>query len=269
MSINCAWQRAGRAALDVFADCLSPKAHKRARRKLRDLRRAAGAARDWDVFLLNMRERESRAAARQRPGLDFLTGYALSRRLAAQEQLLVAGSNQPFACDQLLAETVAAVQKPHQNHTARALIDLARPTLVGLLKELDAAAQHDLSDYAQLHQVRIVGKRLRYVMEIFADCFEPAFKEELYPAIEQMQEILGNANDSHVAASRLTDLRDQTKAMLGEPAQHVLPAIESLVRYHKERLRKERERFVQWWKRWQATGGEAALAALLKTAVAT
>ena len=51
--------------------------------------------------------------------------------------------------------------------------------------------------------MRILGKRLRYAMEMFADCFGPAFREELYPAVEQMQEILGRANEqSDVAVTR-------------------------------------------------------------------
>src|SRR6516165_2489416 len=150
--------RRARAALDIFADCLPPKAYKRVRRELRDLRRAAGEARDWDVFLLALAERQRKPPARQRPGLDFLTGYALSRRLAAQDHLLAAGEKQPFASDRLLAETVAAVHRPHVNGTARVLMDLARPTLGALLGELEEAAGRDLHDYAHLHQVRIMGK---------------------------------------------------------------------------------------------------------------
>jgi CHAD domain-containing protein len=260
--------RRARAALDIFADCLPPKAYKRAKRELRDLRRAAGEARDWDVFLLALAERQRKPPARQRPGLDFLTGYALSRRLAAQDHLLAAGHDQPFASDRLVAETVGAVHRPHDDGAGRALIDVARPVLGGLLDELDQAAGRDLHDYAHLHQVRIVGKRLRYAMEVFADCFEPAFKEELYPAVEQMQEILGNANDSHVAAGRLADLRDRAKALLGDQVKRVLPGVEALRRYHDERLPKEREQFEAWWARWRETGGEAVFAALLKKAVA-
>jgi CHAD domain-containing protein len=256
--------RRARAALDIFADCLPPKAHKRAKKELRDLRRAAGAARDWDVFLLTLAERQRKPAARQRPGLDFLTGYALSQRLAAQAQLLEAGHDQPFDSDRLLADTVAAVHRPHDDGATRALIDLARPTLDARLKELDAAAGRDLHDYEHLHRVRIIGKRLRYGMEVFADCFEPAFKEELYPAVEQMQEILGNANDSHVAAGRLAELRDRARALLGEPAKRVLPGVLALLRYHEERLPKERTHFEAWWARWHESGGEAAFAALLK-----
>jgi CHAD domain-containing protein len=256
--------RRARAALDIFAGCLPPKAYKRAKRELRDLRRAAGEARDWDVFLLALGERQRKPAARQWPGLDFLTGYALSRRLAAQDHLLAAGQDQPFASDRLLADTVAAVHKPHDDTAGHALIDLARPSLGGLLKELDAAAGRDLHDYAHLHQVRIIGKRLRYAMEVFADCFEPAFKEELYPAVEGMQDILGNANDSHVAGGRLAELREKAKSLLGGQAKRVLPGVEALLRYHEERLLKEREHFEAWWARWLKSGGEAALLALMR-----
>jgi CHAD domain-containing protein len=257
--------RRARAALDIFALCLPPKVCKRARRQLRELRRAAGAARDWDVFLLALAERQRKPAAKHRPGLDFLAGYALSRRLAAQDHLLSVGQDHPFASDRLLAETVCAVHKPHEDPAVRELIDLARPALGGLLKELDAAAGRDLHDYAHLHRVRIIGKRLRYAMEVFADCFAPAFKEELYPAVEEMQEILGNANDSHVAVGRLAELCDRVRAMMKEQAKRLLPGIEGLLRFHKERLPREREQFEKWWAHWCRTGGEAAFVALLKT----
>src|SRR6516225_12407109 len=64
-------RRAG-AAVEIFADCLTEKAYRRARRKLRRIRRAAGEARDWDVFLEDMAEREKHQLEKQRHGLDFL-----------------------------------------------------------------------------------------------------------------------------------------------------------------------------------------------------
>src|SRR3954470_19745556 len=48
-------RRAG-AALRIFADSLPGKLHKRTRKALRQVRRAAGAARDWDVFLAMLKE---------------------------------------------------------------------------------------------------------------------------------------------------------------------------------------------------------------------
>src|SRR5436853_7724825 len=55
-------RRAG-AALRIFALCLPPKVYKKAGKQLRRIRRAAGEARDWDVFLMELREREQHEAA--------------------------------------------------------------------------------------------------------------------------------------------------------------------------------------------------------------
>src|SRR3712207_1913020 len=54
--------RRARAALDLFACCLPDKVYRRARKQLRRLRRAAGAARDWDVFREGLRAWQSAQA---------------------------------------------------------------------------------------------------------------------------------------------------------------------------------------------------------------
>jgi CHAD domain-containing protein len=136
--------------------------------------------------------------------------------------------------------------------------------LSGLLRELDEAARQDLEDYHHLHRVRIAGKRLRYAMELFADCFAAAFREEIYPAVEAMQEILGDANDSHVASQRLTTLRESLRTARPKDWKRFRPGVEGLLRFHQQRLPRERKKFLSWWKRWQTSGTEQALAALVK-----
>src|SRR5438874_1427315 len=98
-----------------------------------------------------------------------------------------------------------AVEHVHQlrvgtRRPGRALLGLARPLLSGLVRELEEAARQDPGDDEQLHRVRILGKRLRYAMEVFASCFAPPFRDQLYPAVEALQEILGHVNDSRVAS---------------------------------------------------------------------
>jgi CHAD domain-containing protein len=257
--------RRARAALDIFAVCLPPKVHKAVKKRLRNLRRAAGAARDWDVFLADLAGWAQRPKARHRPGLDLLFGYALGQRETAQARLEETHQDYPFSFDRFLAETVAAVHKPH-DADLKTLLDLARPRLAGLLRDLHQAAGRDLHDYDQLHQVRIAGKRLRYAMEVFADCFAAPFREMLYPAIEEMQEILGNANDSHVASARLEALRTRISLRLGGDWKRLKPGIEGLLRYHQARLPQERQRFLDWWHRWQKSGGQSVFVGLLKAA---
>src|SRR5438132_103344 len=110
------------------------------------------------------------------------TPLADAARLALAVRLEVVRDCLQHALHQ--AETVAAVRAPSADHAGRTLLDLARPLLANLLRDLDTAAGQDLDDYAHLHQVRIAGKRLRYAMEVFGECFAPPFREELYPAVE-------------------------------------------------------------------------------------
>src|SRR5262249_4931159 len=143
-----------------------------------------------------------------------------------------------------------AVQRPN-GRSLRCLIDLARPMLTGLLQELNLAAAADLSDYGKLHQVRIAGKRLRYAMEVFVDCFAKPFRDEVYPAVEEMQEILGRANDSHVASGHLETVRKHASTSRPAEWKRYRPCIEALLRHHRQELTRERKQFLVWWKRWR------------------
>jgi CHAD domain-containing protein len=251
------------AALRIFAECLPKKNYRKARRRLKKIRRAAGTARDWDVFLADLLHREQRADAKHRGGLDFLIGYALGQRAAAHAELEAVYHKEGQSFEPLLIRTIEAIRPPGGQSSPAILVDLARPMLFDRLKELEQAAFGDLSDYAQLHQVRIAGKRLRYAMEVFADCFDPTFRDTLYPRIEQLQEILGHANDSHVAVVRLIDLRQRLQATCPSAWPRLRPGFEQLLRSHQRRLPQERRRFLNWWGQWHPTGSEAVMTSLL------
>lgn len=251
------------AAVRIFADCLPKKIYRKARQRLRKLRRAAGAARDWDVFVADLLTREQSADAQQRGGLDFLIGCALGQRAAAQAALLAVFHEEEPTFERFLVRTVDSIQHPGDPSPPLILVDLARPMLFDRLKELEHAALGDLSDYTQLHQVRIAGKRLRYAMEVFADCFDAEFRDTLYPRIEDLQEILGRANDSHVAAQRLIALRERLRAVCPTAWPRLQPGFEQLLRSHQRRPPLERRRFLKWWGQWHPAGSEAVMTSLL------
>ena len=258
--LRVATRRSG-AALRLFGRWLPDKPLRRAKRWLRALRQAAGAARDWDVFVAELRQRRAHMREKEQPGVDFLFGYAGGQRDAAQQHLHEAGTAYGPHLKELIDATVAAVREPADG--PRTLRALGQHLLLELLQELDWAAGRNLDDYEQLHQVRILGKKVRYAMEVFADCFAPPFREVLYPQIEEMQEILGHANDSHVASQRLAALKERIKQKWPDDWKRLTPALDSLLRFHRRRLPRERERFAQWWRRWQASES-GALRALLR-----
>ncbi len=250
------------AALRIFAPCLPQKVYKAARKRLRRLRRAAGAARDWDVFLIGLAERRATQPEKEQPGLTFLFGYGYGRRTAAQADLEAAGTEEHSGYDAFQDETPPAVGRPPDLPARRpggpgpAAADRAG------CASWNGRRPANLEDYAHLHQVRIAGKRLRYAMEVFADCFSLSFRESLYPRMEEMQEILGRANDSHVAEGRLSDLRGRLHRGWAGEWKRLQPGVESLLRFHQRRLPQERKRFLQWWEEWRKTG-QPALTALL------
>ncbi len=251
------------AVLRIFESCLPKKVHKEARKRLRRLRRAAGAARDWDVFLTALAERRPNRPEKNQTGLDFLFGYAFGQRATVQGELESVGTKEHSRFDAFRRDTTAAVHAACDCPSDANLLDLGRSLLAGFLLELEWAAAGDLSDYSHLHQERIAGKRLRYAMEVFAYCFTQSFRDEFYPRVEEMQEILGRANDSHVAEERLTDLRRRMKRGRAADWKRAQAGVERLLRFHQRRLPRERKRFVQWWEEWQRNGAPA-LTAMLK-----
>jgi CHAD domain-containing protein len=195
--------------------------------------------------------------------LDLLIGIAHGRRAGAQKELEDAAQ----AADDLktrIAEALDSVRPPEEMAEDAALQELAGPQLTAVLSEFEDAAGGDLTAYERLHQVRILGKRLRYAMELFEVCYAPAFRDELYPQVEEMQETLGLANDSHVAAGRLKEMAARLEKVQGLDWKRYQAGIEGLIRAHQRRLPRQRRLFEEWWRRWQESGGEAALAQMIK-----
>ncbi len=242
------------AALRIFAPCLPDKICRKARKRLKRIRRAAGTARDLDVFALFLLERTQKLREREQPGWDFLIGHTLGQRINAQAQLQQTGHEDGHDFGEFVRDIVLAVRSPTNGSADATLLVLARPLLSELIDRLHEKASGDLKEYAQLHQVRIAGKRLRYAMEVFAPCFGPAFRQDLYPLVEQMQEILGDANDRHMGAQRIEEVRTYVRTAWPDAWKRVGPGEDSALEAHRKRLPAERRRFLRWWKEWEADG---------------
>ncbi|MBM3997191.1 MAG: CHAD domain-containing protein [Planctomycetes bacterium] len=253
--------RRAAAGLRLFADCMPARLAKKTRQALRSLRRAAGEARDWDVFLQLLRPRGN-APLPQRPGIDFLLGYAHGQRVLAQEHLQTAFADHADDFERCLTrinkhtESCKAARSP--------LNELAGVVLTDLVRQFEAAAEADLAAYEALHRVRILGKQLRYAMEVFESCYGKAFRRDYYPAIVEMQDILGDANDSYTISQRLTALR--TRLMKTQPRQwpQYRAGIEAVLHFHEKRLPLQRKKFEKWWRAWQKSGAERAFAELVR-----
>src|SRR5262249_20264097 len=139
----------------------------------------------------------------------LVIGYALAQHELAKAQLRAEAQEYSQDFSEFCKGVITAIGQREHQVRLQTLSSLPVTALFPLARGLDEAAGRDLTDADNLHKVRIAGKKLRYAMEILAGCFLPEFREKLYPSVETMQEILGRANDSRFAISRLQGLRDQ------------------------------------------------------------
>ncbi|HEV3384652.1 MAG TPA: CHAD domain-containing protein [Gemmata sp.] len=242
--------RRAAAALRVFADCLPRKHLKSARESLRLIRRAAGDARDWDVFLLGLPETKSLSTALGKPALDFLSGYAMSERLAAQARLVYAAN---AAADRFKQESEGLPELVHElkgDDAPKSFGDLAASQFGELLRLLTVAAEENPKTPPELHRLRILGKRVRYALEIFADCFPDTFRETVYPAVENIQELLGEVQDATVGLSRLVGLRDHVKQTIPAEWPRLRKGFEGLMQSMRAKVPAGRKAFQKWRKEW-------------------
>lgn len=239
--------RRAAAALDIFGDLPAAKSAHRLRKQLRKLRRGAATARDWDVFRLMVTAWAPDRPPAEQPGLDFLIGLAAAHRQRAQTELSATLGREKHwqAVRRKLLRTIP-------NAGGSTLGDRAKKLLKRILDELETALHRKPLDDDALHRVRIAGKRLRYALELFIKCFNPTVRQRVYPAVEQMQEILGRANDSRVTIDRLNEL--QAELRRGPPGtwNRVRAGVLALIADHRRGLARERSEFSRWRKDWQA-----------------
>jgi CHAD domain-containing protein len=236
------------AALRVFADCLPGKQRRSLRRRLRAIRRAAGDARDWDVFLI---------------------GYAMGERSAAQAQLAQTAAQ---AGPKFMEESAALpglAHAPKAKSAPATFGELATAQFGPLLAVFNSASAANPRDPSALHRLRIQGKRLRYALEIFAACFPPQFKVVLYAAVEQLQEILGSIQDSSVGIEYLTALRERIRKSLPDEWGRLKKGFDAQLKAMRGRMPAGRRAYQKWRRNWQKLVRELKLESAVATVVAS
>jgi CHAD domain-containing protein len=261
--------RRATAALRAFDDCLPRKHWRSTKRAIRAIRRAASAARDWDVFLLSLEASLPLRAAGGRPARDFLAGYAMGERSVAQDHLVAAAAESGPVFVEESAALPALAHAPRGDHPPANLGELAATRLGTLLGNLTEAVAANPGDVAGLHQLRILAKRLRYSLEIFAACFPPAFRDSVYPMVEELQEHLGAIRDAANAVERLSSLRDRARKSLPRDWPRLGKGFEAQLKSLRATGPARRRAFQRWRREWARLMGDLKVEIVAATISAT
>lgn len=181
------------AALRVFAEYLVPKRSRKRKGRLRRLRRLAAPVRTLDVLILEVERSTSDGTAEHQANLEAFQHWLVAKRDRRRRELArsLAGK----------ANKYARLPRPKDFRHA------GNTTLAGAMAQaLEQPARRVLQanvslDFAELHRLRIAGKRLRYSLEIFASCQEPNLFSPAQACVEAMQKRLGDINDCHEFAA--------------------------------------------------------------------
>lgn len=244
------WTRRSDAALEIFRDLLPKRSSRWVQQELKRVRRAAGDARDFDVFI------ERLEAGTDRIDADILSRILddlRERRCAAQPAVVLAHSQLKLWQFDLRIDLLADRVRWREGSPEPNFGTAARQMLGPVVDKFHRARQADFSDTEALHQLRIVGKCLRYAMELLAGGFPKAFRKELYPTAGLMQDKLGLLNDHASANARLKRWEAETddsemRAIYAQLAAREAAEIETTA-----------DEFRNWWTPQWADDFETAL----------
>ena len=231
-------RRAG-AALKLYDNWLPRERARWVKKKLKRIRRAAGEARDLDVLAGRLQQEHGERAGE-------VIAIVLAERAEVQPAIVRIAA-QLRAGDRFVRKTaklIESVRAPSGDNTSEAtpkFRDWAAEELASVAEQFFAAMPEDVADMAALHQFRIQGKRLRYVMELVASAFGAQLRKVQYPLIEKLQERLGDINDRVTA-------RDRLRTWAGEDSyREQKPILCELAEHEMVQLADELRDFHDWW----------------------
>ena len=97
------------------------------------------------------------------------------------------------------------------------------------------------SPAARLHELRIDGKRLRYLLEFFSVLYPSSEVKPLLRSLKKLQDVLGDFNDLDVQQQRLIELADEIEG--GADAEAAGRSVALLVEQMRARQHALRARF--------------------------
>ncbi|HEX2209539.1 MAG TPA: CHAD domain-containing protein [Longimicrobium sp.] len=220
-----------RSTVRAYAGRLEGAIGGKDRGRLKALARATGDSRDGEVMIAWMEARRESLSDAERAGLDWLL-----QRLRARQEKLDRALEREVAHDfarerkrlaRRLSTYTAHVRADDPAEAPRmgeVAADLVVEHARELRRKLDASGS--IAEQDALHEGRIAAKRLRYLLEPFADELPEA--AWAVKRLRKMQDTLGEMHDAHVAGQLLNAERAEAEAMDPRPDPDPLPGLRAL-----------------------------------------
>jgi CHAD domain-containing protein len=210
-----------RAMLQALGEVAPARQVRYFRKELQVAARAMSPVRDSDVLLEHIASYRENLPEDERESLDVLISTVQRKRMEARHSMLAYLDSERYANFKRDFATFVTDNAQGWNTTLR-VRDRAGSSIWRRYEELRAfeadiaASGGDISQYdlIKLHELRIAGKRLRYLLEMYADMLGEESNRCL-KMLKEMQEYLGALQDIDVARDYIGSL---DIAASGQPA---------------------------------------------------
>lgn len=199
-----------REAVPILAAGLDDVRIKPLKRRLRDLTRALGAVRELDVALGMVEALPAVDEARRRLLEAWAEQLVTARRAPARALRKALARHDRDTLDELLGDLIAARRRSDDEQWRQALARRLASRARALSERIERTGA--LYHPEPLHDVRIAGKKLRYVLELAAET-DLAKVARALRTLKSAQEALGHLHDLDVL---LASLRGVPQASDGE-----------------------------------------------------
>ena|GEM_PF-4600870 len=186
----------------------------KASRTTRRIRKQCGKARDLDVQLLFLETLLLHAGTDELTAIELLREEIREKRRKQQKRLRTGlpelQRKLEKHCRRLIAviESPAAVENDHETFASLGTRHLAEQ-----MTELWSHSPREFKSPAELHELRIACKHLRYATEVFAPILHESFRDEFYPLLQTIQDQLGTCHDAHQALLEMDTQRPHWKQL--------------------------------------------------------
>lgn len=224
------------AAVTAFRP-LVPRHHRRwLKKSVRDVRRAAGEARDLDVLAAHFR---TAAWATDDRASQRITAEVRKRQAQARRVLKVAIANvQGSDWVRRAAALLAGIEPASKTRTTTHFVHRRKRRLIGtFLTHLDECRE----DGRGIHRLRIESKKLRYTLEVIAAAEPATDVAGCLRSLRRLQTRLGQFTDQAAAAERL---RHWSRREADDHVRHVLARAARDARTSAKRVRRG---CLRWW----------------------
>jgi CHAD domain-containing protein len=256
-----------RNALALFGDDLPRKHYAAWRDEMRRVTRALGAARDTDVQIALVEEflkRDTDEA--RRVGIERLLLRLRQQRARLQDKVIKAldrlGDKRIVEDMSETLQELLVHARVYQVETLPADLYIRANEAIRLrLEEFLAYEPHVAypERVAELHQMRIAAKHLRYTLEVFQPVYDRALRKPI-KIVKEIQELLGEVHDCDVWIGYVPWFieRERARALgyFGEavPAQAFLPGLYALEEDRRQQRLRSYYVFRRFWELTQEKG---------------